>query len=83
MPETYPGHIFIPDFDRICVMKTLVGGNTEHLVVIDKSFVPRLQPLVQARLLSQFVKNWKAASSEEKKRMWSIFDESGVFVSAC
>lgn len=38
---------------------------------------------LQAALLSQCVKNWKAASADEKKRMWSIFDESGVFVSAC
>jgi hypothetical protein len=28
-------------------------------------------------------KNWKAASSDEKKRMWSIFDETGIFVSTC
>ncbi|KAG1851367.1 hypothetical protein F4604DRAFT_1883575 [Suillus subluteus] len=28
-------------------------------------------------------KNWKAAASEEKKRMWSIFDETGLFVAAC
>ncbi|KAG1897855.1 uncharacterized protein F5891DRAFT_1191479 [Suillus fuscotomentosus] len=28
-------------------------------------------------------KNWKAATSDEKKRMWSIFDETGIFVSTC
>lgn len=28
-------------------------------------------------------KNWKAAAGEEKKRMWSIFDETGLFVAAC
>ncbi|KAG2140271.1 uncharacterized protein EDB93DRAFT_1241917 [Suillus bovinus] len=28
-------------------------------------------------------KNWKAAASDEKKRMWSIFDETGIFISAC
>ncbi|KAG1747807.1 uncharacterized protein EDB91DRAFT_1235789 [Suillus paluster] len=28
-------------------------------------------------------KNWKVAASDEKKRMWSIFDETGIFVSAC
>lgn len=27
--------------------------------------------------------NWKAASAEEHKRMWSIFDETGVFLTAC
>ena len=29
------------------------------------------------------VKNWKAASDDDKKRMWSAFDESGIFASAC
>ncbi len=29
------------------------------------------------------VKNWKSAAAEEKKRMWGIFDESGIFASAC
>ena len=28
-------------------------------------------------------KNWKAAQADEVKRMWDIFDESGVFASAC
>ncbi|KAG1871441.1 hypothetical protein F4604DRAFT_1583258 [Suillus subluteus] len=28
-------------------------------------------------------KNWKAAASDEKKRMWNIFDETGIFVCAC
>ncbi|RDB25832.1 hypothetical protein Hypma_006599 [Hypsizygus marmoreus] len=27
--------------------------------------------------------NWKAAASDEKKKMWAIFDESGIFASAC
>jgi hypothetical protein len=27
--------------------------------------------------------NWKAAAAEERKRMWAIFEESGVFASAC
>lgn len=27
--------------------------------------------------------HWKAASADSKKKMWSLFDESGVFVSAC
>jgi hypothetical protein len=27
--------------------------------------------------------NWKAAVSLEKKRMWGIFDETGIFASAC
>ncbi len=27
--------------------------------------------------------NWKAAASDDKKRMWAIFEETGVFASAC
>ncbi|KAL7283898.1 hypothetical protein ACG7TL_001170 [Trametes sanguinea] len=27
--------------------------------------------------------NWKAAAADEKKRMWGIFDETGIFASAC
>lgn len=29
------------------------------------------------------IKHWKANASEDKKRMWSMFDESGIFLSAC
>ncbi|KAG1780889.1 hypothetical protein EV702DRAFT_1193717 [Suillus placidus] len=28
-------------------------------------------------------KNWKATASDEKKRMWNIFDETGIFLCAC
>jgi hypothetical protein len=35
------------------------------------------------KLLAQCVDNWKSAAKEETKRMWSIFDESGIFASAC
>ncbi|KAH9951708.1 hypothetical protein B0H21DRAFT_842744 [Amylocystis lapponica] len=28
-------------------------------------------------------RNWKAAASEDKKRMWGIFEETGIFASAC
>ncbi|KAG6835638.1 hypothetical protein H0H93_016291 [Arthromyces matolae] len=27
--------------------------------------------------------NWKAAASDEKKKMWAIFDEAGIFACAC
>ena len=27
--------------------------------------------------------NWKAAASKEKKRMWGVFDETGIFACAC
>lgn len=29
------------------------------------------------------VKNWKAAAADEKKRTWAIFDETGIYASAC
>ncbi|KAK7696630.1 hypothetical protein QCA50_001288 [Cerrena zonata] len=29
------------------------------------------------------VKNWKAAAEDSKKRSWGIFDENGLFASAC
>lgn len=32
--------------------------------------------------ISQCVKNWKAAASDEKKT-WAIFDETGIYASAC
>lgn len=28
-------------------------------------------------------RNWKAAAAAEKKRMWGVFEETGIFVSAC
>ncbi|KAI0080203.1 hypothetical protein K474DRAFT_1590508 [Panus rudis PR-1116 ss-1] len=33
--------------------------------------------------VEQCVKNWKAAAAEEKKKAWGIFDETGIFASAC
>ncbi|GBE78667.1 hypothetical protein SCP_0115580 [Sparassis crispa] len=29
------------------------------------------------------MENWKAAAADEKKRMWGIFEETGIFASAC
>lgn len=29
------------------------------------------------------VKNWKAAASDDKKRSWAMFDETGIYASAC
>lgn len=28
-------------------------------------------------------RNWKAAAAEDKKRMWGVFDETGIFAIAC
>lgn len=33
--------------------------------------------------ISDCARSWKAAVSDEKKKMWGMFDESGVFMSAC
>lgn len=33
--------------------------------------------------LKTCVRNWKSAAAEETKRMWSIFDETGIFAGAC
>lgn len=33
--------------------------------------------------LETCVRNWKAAAADEKKRTWNIFDETGIFASAC
>ena len=33
--------------------------------------------------LDNCASNWKAAASTEKKKMWGIFDETGIFASAC
>ncbi|KAK7441340.1 hypothetical protein VKT23_016587 [Stygiomarasmius scandens] len=36
-----------------------------------------------ATFLAACTKNWKAASAESKKQMWNVFDETGLFASAC
>lgn len=33
--------------------------------------------------ISQCVKNWKAAASDDAKKTWAIFDETGIYASAC
>ena len=33
--------------------------------------------------LENCASNWKAAVLMEKKRMWGVFDETGIFASAC
>lgn len=39
--------------------------------------------LIARKLMDACVVNWKANSSEEKKKMWAVFDETGIFVAAC
>ena len=36
-----------------------------------------------ANSVDHCVKNWKAAAADEKKRTWAIFDETGIYASAC
>lgn len=33
--------------------------------------------------VDQCVKNWKAAASDNKKRSWAMFDETGIYAGAC
>ena len=40
-------------------------------------------PTDGAAVVSSCTKNWKAAAAEDKKRSWGIFDETGIFASAC
>lgn len=42
-----------------------------------------LRTAIMKKLLKDCVKNWKAASDDDKKRMWAVFDESGIFACAC
>jgi hypothetical protein len=37
----------------------------------------------RAHIAEDCSKNWKAAADDDKKRMWAIFDETGIFVAAC
>ncbi len=34
-------------------------------------------------VLRQCTQNWKAAAKDDKKKMWGIFDETGVFAASC
>lgn len=40
---------------------------------------PSAMEVARAKQLEACVKNWKSAASEEKKKMWGIFDEAGIF----
>lgn len=37
----------------------------------------------EATLRAQCTTNWKAASADERKKMWGVFVETGYFLSAC
>lgn len=33
--------------------------------------------------VDQCVKNWKAAASDDKKRSWAVYDETGIYAAVC
>lgn len=49
----------------------------------DTGVTDRVQATLLRKLLDQCVDNWKAAAAEAKKKMWKMYEESGVFASAC
>ena len=49
----------------------------------NSSVTDKVQEVLLRKLLEQCVDNWKAASAELKKKMWQMYEESGVFASAC
>lgn len=49
----------------------IIGGDEGYVTEADEP------------LLENCVSNWKAAASVEKKKMWGVFDETGIFASAC
>ena len=49
----------------------IINADDEYATEVDD---PQLEPCAS---------NWKAAVSMEKKRMWGVFDETGIFASAC
>lgn len=50
---------------------------------MDESDEDKTAKLIAGKLMEACVKNWKANSSEEVKKMWAIFEETGIFVAAC
>ncbi|KAG2151616.1 uncharacterized protein EDB93DRAFT_1240001 [Suillus bovinus] len=54
------------------------NGHPDDIVSDAKEDVPHTHIIAE-----DCSKNWKAAADEDKKRMWAIFDETGIFVAAC
>lgn len=42
----------------------------------------KIEDAILAKLLVECVKNWKAASEDQKQKMWVIFEECGIFAAA-
>ncbi|KAI0692610.1 hypothetical protein BC835DRAFT_1277453 [Cytidiella melzeri] len=58
------------------------GDPTDGLRQLDDSDRNDPQAARRQRLAS-CTKNWKSAAKEDRKKMWGIFDEAGVFAAAC
>ncbi|KAF9496265.1 hypothetical protein BDN71DRAFT_1505959 [Pleurotus eryngii] len=44
---------------------------------------PETDDTTSCDVLSPCANNWKAAATDNKKRMWDIFEETGIFACAC
>ncbi|KAF9487279.1 hypothetical protein BDN71DRAFT_1485354 [Pleurotus eryngii] len=44
---------------------------------------PETDDATSRDVLSPCADNWKAAATDDKKRMWDIFEETGIFACAC
>ncbi|KAF7791531.1 hypothetical protein EIP86_002547 [Pleurotus ostreatoroseus] len=59
-----------------------VEGDPTDGADVDQGDISEEEKL-KRKAIKACVKNWKAAAADEKKSMWEIFDESGIFASAC
>ena len=60
---------------------------------LPKTLMTLLRPIYQMRVIPQIVHkpgvtvacadNWKASQANEIRRMWNIYEETGVFAAAC
>ncbi|KAI0083028.1 hypothetical protein BDY19DRAFT_987985 [Irpex rosettiformis] len=49
----------------------------------NENTVPNDLHKARRQRLAQCTKNWKSAAKEDRKKMWGMFDEAGVFAAAC
>lgn len=71
-----------PEIDTNGVETIEVEGDPTDGVWVDETDGDTDAKL-KRKAIEACVKNWKAAASDEKKSMWEIFDESGIFAAAC
>lgn len=60
-----------------------VEGDPTDGVPADPDDVDDSASALKRKAIEACVKNWKAAAADEKKSMWEIFDETGIFAAAC